>query len=434
MYAHSTHHSDRSRPGRMHSWRCVSILRVIAVLACLAPLTAALNASDAVAQSAERKRVGPPEPSTVPWIVADSERALEQAIRRYRRIAAEGGWPELPARTVLRLGDSDANVSILRRRLQISGDLAANVRDDHAFDQVVEAAVKRYQRRHGLEPTGVVYGITQRSLNVSAAERADQLERNLTRIRELLPRVAAAPRYIVMNAASFELQAISGGRVEVASRTIAGKRTTPTPLVSANIQAINLLPYWHVPGTIAKAALIPAIRKDPSYLYRERIRVFSSFGGEEIDPSTVNWWGPEAERYVFRQDPGPHNALGLLRFDMPNKHIVYMHDTPMKKLFGYFERAYSAGCIRVQSFYELAEWVLAGQDGWTAGRLQQAAEAGTAETIKLKKPVPVHFVYLTAWVEGGEVQFRNDLYNRDAGPIEAGEDAASRVLTQSIAP
>jgi len=368
------------------------------------------------------------------WISPEAERELEAAIARYQRIVAAGGWPTLPNRIVLRPGDNDANVATLRRRLRVSGDLSANARDDHDFDKAVEDAVKRYQRRHGLEPTGVVYGITQRSLNVSAAERLKQLERNLARARELLPRIANSSRHIVMNAASFELQAISGGRVEVTSRTIAGKRATPTPVVSATVQAINLLPYWHVPGTIAKAALIPTIRKDPSYLYRERIRVFSSFGGEEIDPATVNWWGPEAERYVFRQDPGPHNALGLLRFDMPNKYIVYMHDTPMKKLFGTFERAYSAGCIRVQSFYDLAEWALAGQDGWTSARLQQAAEAGSAATIKLKSPVSVHFIYLTAWVADGEVQFRNDLYNRDDTPIETGEDATSRVLTQSIAP
>lgn len=397
-------------------------------------LLAGVQPYDAAAQRATRQRAQPPEPSAVAWVSTSTESEMQAAITRYRRIVAAGGWPTLPARVVLRPGDNDSNVSTLRRRLQMSGDLAANVRDDYAFDQTVEEAVKRYQRRHGLEPTGVVYGITQRSLNVSADERLKQLERNMMRIHELTPRIAAAPRYIMMNAASFELQAIRGGRVEVTSRTIAGKRTTPTPVVSANVQAINLLPYWHVPGTIAKAALIPAIRKDPSYLYREHIRVFSSFGGEEIDPATVNWWGPEAERYVFRQDPGPHNALGLLRFDMPNKHIVYMHDTPMKKLFGYFERAYSAGCIRVQDFYELAAWVLGGQDGWTSARLQQAAEAGNASTIKLKSSVPVHFIYLTAWIENGEVQFRNDLYNRDEGPAEAGEDVASRTLTQAIAP
>jgi len=238
-----------------------------------------------------------------------------------------------------------------------------------------------------------------------------------------------------MNAASFELQGTRNGRVELASRTIAGKRTTPTPTVSASVRAINILPYWHVPGTIAKAQIIPTIRKDLSYLYRQNIRVFSTFGGEEIDPSQVNWWGPDSARYVFRQDPGPNNALGVLRFDMPNKHIVYMHDTPTKKLFGYFERAYSAGCVRVQGFYDLADWILDGQDGWSQATLSQTVGAGRPLTIKLKSPVPVHFVYLTAWVENGVVQFRNDLYNRDDKKVLSVEaEGDTRFLTQTLTP
>jgi murein L,D-transpeptidase YcbB/YkuD len=194
-----------------------------------------------------------------------------------------------------------------------------------------------------------------------------------------------------------------------------------------------LLPAWHVPETIAKAALIPAIRKNPTYLYQERIRVFSSFGGDEIDPAAVNWFGEEAYRYVFRQDPGPHNALGLLRFDMPNKHIVYMHDTPMKKLFGTYERAYSAGCVRVQSFSLVAGWILSGQDGWTVDTLNAAIAAGAAQTIKLDNPIPVHFIYLTAWVEDGRVHFRNDLYNWDEASTDAGA-GSSAPLQQAIAP
>jgi len=404
---------------------CVLIAGALAVLGCFSPVDA---------QSGARQRVGPPEPSTTPWIGADTEQELQASIARHRQIAAAGGWPLLPARLVLRPGDSDPNVTILRRRLQISGDLRAGRTDDQGFDRGLEDAVKRYQRRHGLEPTGVVYGITQRSLSVPVEERLAQLEHNIARVREVAPKALAEPRHIIMNAASFELQAVSRGQVELTSRTITGKRTTPTPVVSASVQAINLLPYWHVPGTIAKAALIPTIRKDASYLARERIRVFSSFGGGEIDPASVNWWGPEAERYVFRQEPGPQNALGLLRFDMPNKHIVYMHDTPMKKLFDYYERAYSAGCIRVQNFYALAEWVVAGQDGWTRDRLQEVAEAGTAATIKLKTPVPVHFVYLTAWIQNGELQFRNDLYGRDDGASDSKDDVASRVMVPMLAP
>jgi murein L,D-transpeptidase YcbB/YkuD len=390
-------------------------------------------AADASAQRAGRERASPPEPSQAVWVSSDSETGLLAAMERYRWIAARGGWPILPPRTTLRPGDSDTNVEILRQRLAMSGDLSTTEDHGYAFDGAVEAAVKRYQRRNGLEPTGVVYGITQRSLSVPVEARLRQLEQNLARMRALMPSLARSPRYILMNAASFELQAIENGRVAVVSRTIAGKRTTATPVVTAQLRAINILPYWHVPASIAKGALIPMIRKDRGYLARERIRVFSSFGGEEIDPAVVNWWGPEAERYVFRQDPGQQNALGVMRFDMPNKHIVYMHDTPMKRLFASFERAFSAGCVRVQNFYALAQWVAAGQDGWTSTSLAAAVDTAKPVNIQLRAPIPVHFIYLTAWIDDGGIQFRNDLYNRDTGEGEEGDETAARVA-QTIAP
>ncbi len=380
-----------------------------------------------------RERVPPPEPSFEAWVSPQAEQQMVQAIDQYQRIVSGGGWPRLPDRITLRPGDSGAEVAIVRRRLELSGELRSGASDKYFFDQALEAAVKRYQLRNGVEPTGIVYGITQRLMNVPAETRLKQLQLNLARMRELMPKTTA-PRFILMNAASFELQAIRSGRVELTSRTIAGKRATPTPVVSAQVQAINLLPYWHVPGTIAKAALVPMIRKDPAYLYRERIRVFSSFGGEEIDPATVNWWGPEAERYVFRQDPGPQNALGVLRFDMPNKHIVYMHDTPMKNLFGYFERAISAGCVRVQNYLDLAAWVLDGFGGWTREKIEQSIASGARPTIKLPAVIPVHFIYLTAWMDGGTVQFRNDLYNQDDKAFDTGEAVATSTIPMTIAP
>jgi murein L,D-transpeptidase YcbB/YkuD len=381
---------------------------------------------------AQRQRIPPPEHSFAPWVSAAAVDGLQRAVVAYQGIVSAGGWPTLPDRITLRPGDSDANVAILRRRLEMSGDVRPGG-DAYSFDSGLEQAVQRYQLRNGVEPTGIVYGITQRLLNVPADTRLRQLQLNLARMRELLPKLTA-PRYILMNSASFELQGVTGGRVEVTSRTIAGKRATPTPVVSAGVQAINIYPFWYVPGSIAKAALVPAVRKDPSYLYKERIRVFSSFGGEEVDPSLVNWWAPEAERYVFRQDPGPQNALGVLRFDMPNKHIVYMHDTPMKNLFGYYERAYSAGCVRLQNFLDVADWVLAGQDGWTRQAIEAEIAAGRAKTIKLANFVPVHFIYLTAWEENGFIQFRNDLYNRDESAFDGGEDMAARTMTLSVAP
>ncbi len=379
-------------------------------------------------------RYTPPQPSGLPWISAQTEQSLVSAVDFYQRIVAAGGWPKLPGRITLRPGDSHESVVILRKRLKMTRDLPANARGDYAFDDNVVEAVKRFQRRNGLEPTGVVYGITLRSLNVPAKTRLRQLQANLARIQALLPKLTGSPKYIIMNSASFELQGIQNGRVAITSRVISGKRATPTPDVSAQVRAINILPYWHVPRTIAKRALIPAIRKNPSYLYKERIRVFSTFGGDEVDPSTVNWWGPEATRYVFRQDPGPQNALGVLRFDMPNKHIVYMHDTPMKNLFGYFERAYSAGCVRLQNFLNVADWLIAGQGSWTTARIQAVVASGKPQTIKLAHPVPVHFIYLTAWVTNGVVEFRNDLYNLDDAAPKGNVVAGWQVLTSTVTP
>ncbi len=379
-------------------------------------------------------RYTPPQPSGLPWISAQTEQSLVSAVDFYQRIVTAGGWPKLPGRITLRPGDSDESVVILRKRLKMTRDLPANARGDYAFDDNVVEAVKRFQRRNGLEPTGVVYGITLRSLNVPAKTRLRQLQANLARIQALLPKLTGSPKYIIMNSASFELQGIQNGRVAITSRVISGKRATPTPDVSAQVRAINILPYWHVPRTIAKRALIPAIRKNPSYLYKERIRVFSTFGGDEVDPSTVNWWGPEATRYVFRQDPGPQNALGVLRFDMPNKHIVYMHDTPMKNLFGYFERAYSAGCVRLQNFLNVADWLIAGQGSWTTARIQAVVASGKPQTIKLAHPVPVHFIYLTAWVTNGVVEFRNDLYNLDDAAPKGNVVAGWQVLTSTVTP
>ncbi|MCP4780089.1 MAG: L,D-transpeptidase family protein [Hyphomicrobium sp.] len=376
----------------------------------------------------------PPQPSGLPWISAQTEQSLVSAVDFYQLIVAAGGWPKLPGRITLRPEDSDESVVILRKRLKMTRDLPANARGDYAFDQNVVEAVKRFQRRNGLEPTGVVYGITLRSLNVPAKTRLRQLQANLARIQALLPKLTGSPKYIIMNSASFELQGIQNGRVAITSRVISGKRATPTPNVSAQVRAINILPYWHVPRTIAKRSLIPAIRKNPSYLYKERIRVFSTFGGDEVDPSTVNWWGPEAARYVFRQDPGPQNALGVLRFDMPNKHIVYMHDTPMKNLFGYFERAYSAGCVRLQNFLNIADWLIAGQSSWTTARIQAVVASGKPQTIKLAHPVPVHFIYLTAWATNGVVEFRNDLYNLDDAAPKGNVLAGWQVLTSTVTP
>lgn len=337
---------------------------------------------------------------------------LAHAIRQYEAIAAAGGWARIDGGR-LSPGMDDPRVVDLQRLLIMTGDLPGGQRPGPVYTPAVREAVMRYQARHGLPATGTVAGLTQAHMNLPAGERLRQLKVNFGRLQEALGRVGGAPAHICVNAAAFELQAVAGQRVDLVSRVIVGKRETPTPVVSAAVRAVDLLPFWHVPESVARAALIPQAQKDLAYFYKNRIRVFSAFGGAEVDPASVNWHGPDALRYTFRQDPGPQNALGVVRLDMPNPHIVYMHDTPFKNLFDYPERAISAGCCRVQSIFDLAAWVTGGEGGWSPDGLFAATEAGQRGTIRLSRPVPVHFVYLTAWFQDGQVQFRNDLYNRD---------------------
>lgn len=412
----------------------VGLMRALGAALLSGGLIAALTggaATGVLAQAAAQPM--PRDPGRIAWVSAQQVAALQRAIIAQRALVARGGWPTLPGVATLRLGDSGPGVELLRRRLAASGDLAANAAASPAFDASLDGAVRRFQLRHGLPTTGVVHDLTRRELNVTADVRLRQLELNLDRALALLPNLTA-PRYFLMNAASFELQGIAGGTVEVASRVIVGKRASSTPVVSARVESVTMLPYWHVPPGITRRTIIPAIRKDPSYLYRERIRVFSTFGGDEVAPSSVNWWGPEASRYMFRQDPGPNNALGVIRLDMPNKYIVYLHDTPSKQLYSQFERTFSSGCVRMQNYLDAAEWAFGGQGGWTRPQIESVLSQGRSRTIKLAQPIPVHFIYMTAWVENGIVQFRNDVYSRDKTNVDRGKDASLTTWVTTVGP
>jgi L,D-transpeptidase YcbB len=356
---------------------------------------------------------------------------LETTLAGYRRVAAAGGWPQIAA-TRLQSGQTDPQVVNLRRRLIATGDLVGDA-NSTTFDTTVSRAVAGFQARHGIPTTGSVFGLTLAHMNVPADTRVRQLEGNIARLRAVLSRVQNP--HIVVNTPSFELQAVgTQGTVDVASLVIVGKRSTPTPDVSVTVRAVDLLPFWHVPSSVARDGLVPAVRKDPTYLSSRVIRVFTATGGGEVDPSTINWHAENGSRFVFRQDPGPLNALGFIRLDMPNKHIVYMHDTPMRELFGHAERAYSAGCIRVQNIRDLAAWVAQGT-GLSRAAIDAAIEAKQKQTTTLPRPVPVHFVYLTAWVQDGIAHFRNDLYNRDvSASVTQGEDRATKAPFQLLSP
>jgi len=242
-----------------------------------------------------------------------------------------------------------------------------------------------------------------------------------------------APRYVLVNVPAFVAQAVQNGNLALESNVIAGKPARATPAVSARIVEVNFYPSWTVPEIVAQQDLIPKIRKDPSYFSEEHFAVMTDWKSPPLDPATVDWNSPQVVSYKFRQDPGPFNALGVVRINMPNKYSVYMHDTPLKQLFGQSARAFSSGCVRVEKVLELVAWLL-GEKGWTLEKVQAQIDSGKKIDVKLPRPVPVHFVYLTAFASGnGIAQFRPDIYGRDSSFGEPDDQQDAVVAQQSRA-
>lgn len=352
----------------------------------------------------------------------DTSYALSRAVHRYQRIVSKGGWKEIPKikGRWLREGVRDDRVMLLRKRLVTSGDMQPHrTNNPNVFDKSVKKALQRFQVRHGIRPKGVVDTRTLRALNVSAQVRLGQLRLNQTRLRDLLDHVAKQreqgnDRYVLVNAPAFELQAVRNDRLELSTKVIVGKPTTQTPAIHAKIKGLNFFPHWRVPDSIANRDLIPTIMKDPTYLQKKKIKVLDKWGGNEIDPTTIDWRTATGKGYKFRQDPGEENALGLVRINMPNSEIVYLHDTPTKKLFNSSARAFSAGCVRVHRVTDLVKWIANEEPEWNPRRVDSIFNAGVAEDMRLDKSIPVTFAYITAWAsDAGTAHFRADIYGRD---------------------
>jgi L,D-transpeptidase YcbB len=381
-------------------------------------------------------------PNATPWRSDVMLNAVLAAIERYEKIVANDGWPLVPTGKMLRAGDDDPRVSILRKRLRISGDMPADASYYYAetFDAELEAAVKRFQRRQGLRPTGRIEQSVFPVLNVTAEQRLAQLKLNYERLRALMSGVEE--RYVLVNIPAFQLEAVDKYEVQLRYRVIVGRPERQTPEVRATIKALNFFPYWRVPESIATLDLIPRLQKEPQYLAEEGIRVYDGVNGPEVDPQTIDWSSPKTANYKFKQDPGEKNALGLLRLDMSNQFGVYMHDTPMKKLFDQLSRPFSAGCVRVQNVFDLADWIAHYEPGWEQpGQVGRTIAAGQPIELKLTRPVPVYFAYITAWVEpsNGQVEFRQDIYGRDGAAMQMvyqrdTDDAPPETAAAALAP
>ena len=342
--------------------------------------------------------------------------STDRAIGYYQKIVNAGGWPQIPGNRMMRPGDDDERITILRKRLAAEGYLSKqnNSYASYTFDSALEAAVQHFQQTHGLRASGRADKPTLAELNITADARLAQLNLNYSRIRELM-QLRPEERYILVNVPAFQLEAVERYEVQLRHRVIVGRVERQTPAVHATIKALNFFPYWRVPDSVGTLDLIPKLQKEPDYVIKEKIRVLNGVNGAEIDPSQIDWFSPEVMKFKFRQDPGPQNALGLVRLDMQNEHGVYMHDTPMKQLFQQSFRAFSAGCVRVQDVFKLAEWIARYEAGWERpGRVEDVLASGQALDLNLTRPLPVYFTYITAWAEpDGRIEFRPDLYNRD---------------------
>lgn len=364
-----------------------------------------------------------------PFVSEASVAAIQQAILRYREIVAAGGWPLTAEKVTLRQGDTSGEIATIRQRLAIEGDLPQGKGRNPTFDQEFLEGLARFQVRNGLRVSGFVDQRTLAALNVPAAERLSQLETNLKRIQGMMS-INKAPRYVLVNVPDFVAQAVEKGNLALESNVVVGKPARATPAVSAKIVEVNFYPTWSVPDIVAQNDLIPTIRKNPNYFYEQHFNVMRDWKTPPLDPASIDWASPQVVSYKFRQDPGPQNALGVIRINMPNKHSVYMHDTPLKRLFSQSARAFSSGCIRVEKVQELVAWLLGEQKGWTLEKVQAQVDSGKKIDVKLSRPVPVHFVYLTAFASGnGIAQFRPDIYGRDSS-FGAPDDQQDAVVAQ----
>jgi L,D-transpeptidase YcbB len=341
---------------------------------------------------------------------------LRTELANYRQLAADGGWATIPEKTKLKKGSTGHAVTLLKHRLVISGDLdaAALGMNDH-FDGRLQGALQRFQERHGLNADGVMAEETRKALNFSVEKRIRQIEWNMERWRWLPDELG--PRYVMVNIPDYRLFVVENQITIMSMKTVVGKPEQPTPVFMDNMSYLELNPTWNLPNSIVAEEMIPKVKKNPDYLTKKHIRIYSNWStkAKEIDPKTIDWAKINPKKFPYRmiQDTGV-NPLGRIKFMFPNQFDVYLHDTTQKSLFQRSKRMYSHGCIRVEKPYDLGEWVLRDDPSWSKTRLLMEIKKGKRQVVNLPKPIPVYVIYLTAWFDTrGHIHFRDDIYDYD---------------------
>ncbi len=346
-------------------------------------------------------------------------KALQKELIKYRKIKENGGWSPVVLSGTLKAGSKDKGVYSLRERLRITGDYVPcdEGNESAVYDKCLQQAVKRFQARNGLSVDGEVGPGTLKVLNKSVDDRITTILLNLDRIKWLNDR--QSKRHIIINIPDFMLYFEEDGKLKQSIRAIVGKPNHPTPIFSNTVKAIVLNPYWNIPTSIIQKEMIPKLLKDPNAMAKKGVEITKGWGknASKIKGNSIDW---AKYRYTngvpfhFAQVPGPHNALGKVKFLFPNKYSVYMHDTPAKSLFRRSKRAFSHGCVRLQKPKELLKTFSTFNTNVDFDKSQKILKGKEKTYISLKETVPVDIIYLTAWVDyEGKLQFRNDIYGYD---------------------
>ena len=351
-------------------------------------------------------------------------RLLRDALQQYKLLAGQGGWPSVPKLPRMKkdekmqLGMRHPYVVSLRRRLEVTEDLPkVSPENDDFFDESVRTAVISFQSKNGLNEDGVVGKWTVDALNVSAHDRVCQIKINLDRLRALKKELSA-PKVIIANIPAFRADVLENGKSVFNMRVIAGRYKDKSPMMSDEMETVVFAPKWHVPESIAVKEELGKLQEDPQKFRRRGMKVYHGVGKDkvEIDYENYDWTQVDTTnfQYHFVQGSGRGNALGRLKFLFPNRHSVYMHDTPTKPLFKKDIRAFSHGCIRIEKPVEFAEYLLKPTGQWSRARIEKEQNRGKPLHIPVPEKIPVHLIYNTAWADdAGKIQFRRDIYHYD---------------------
>lgn len=348
---------------------------------------------------------------------------LKESLPFYRTLADKDAWRPIPSGNLIRPGDQDQRLTTIRQRLSVISREKSLAEFPETYEGKFVEAVKKFQQDHGLRPDGIIGPRTLSWLNKTPEELINIICINMARWRWQAHDLGKS--YIMVNIAGFSLKAVRNNEIELEMPVIVGKLQHKTPVFSDKIRYLDFNPYWNLPRSIARDEELPALRKNSRHLADRHIRVFSSWHSDavELDPLAIDWNSVSRSQisgYKLRQDPGPWNALGRVKFVFPNHHSIYLHDTPANDLFRLPARAFSHGCIRVSQPLKLALFCLQNEkEKWSVERIEQIVSAGTRRVVSLSSQLPVHITYQTAWFDRyGSIRFNDDIYGRDSKVLE----------------